>query len=107
MGWERRQRGGKYYYRSVRVNGAPRKLYVGKGRAAEACAASLADRRQQRQAERDEVQAEMAQMASADATLEDSVGMTDLLMKAVLLSAGYHEHRGQWRKRRAIGDGRT
>lgn len=47
MGWERRQRGGRYYYRSVRRDGRPRKVYLGKGKAAAMFAQLDAEQQQQ------------------------------------------------------------
>jgi hypothetical protein len=100
MSWERRQRGGAYFYRSVRINGRPRKIYFGRGRGAQRQARLEAARRQRRQAEREALHAEQARVASADAALEDLCDMTDLLARATLLLAGFHEHHGLWRRRR-------
>src|SRR5260370_31548869 len=100
MGWEQRQRGGLDFYRSVRVNGQPRKLYVGKGPTAERQARLEAEKRQQRRSEREALLAEQVQVAGADRALEDLRAMTDLLARATLILVGLHEHRGEWRRRR-------
>jgi hypothetical protein len=43
------QRGGRAYSRSVRINGRPRKIYLGKGEAAEDQAARVVYAREERQ----------------------------------------------------------
>lgn len=98
MGWERRQRGGQYFYRSVRLGGVPRKLYVGRGPAAKMLAKAVAQRRQQAEAERAARRAEQARLAPADAALADLAAWTGLLVRAALVLQGFHEHRGEWRR---------
>ena len=99
MAWERR--GSKsYYYRSVREHGRVRKVYVGSGPVARQAAAAdqehaLADRRRRERT----------------ATLRDAIlaidvvasrGREEFIERAsrFLEEAGYHYHRGSWRKKR-------
>ena len=98
MSWETRA-GQRYYYRHVRIGGRPRRLYYGKGEAAAEQARLEAERRRQRQADREALHAEQARVAAADRALGELRAMTDLLARACLLLAGLHEHRGQWRQR--------
>jgi hypothetical protein len=100
MGWERRQRGGVYFYRTARINGQPRKLYVGTGQAAETYAHLEAERRHRQQAERYALEAELMKVSGADRALEDLLAVTALLVRATLLTLGLHEHRSEWRRRR-------
>src|SRR5438876_60264 len=72
MGWERRQRGGAYFYQSVRVGGRPRKLYLGAGPEAEAHARREDERRQRRAAERAALEEERARLAAAEAALREA-----------------------------------
>jgi len=102
MPWERRQRGGLYYYRHAKPNGCSRRIYLGKGTDAGAQAEQDAQARQRRQAEREALRAEQAQVAVADAALADFRIMVDLLTQAVLLAAGFRHHKGEWRRRRAL-----
>ena len=67
MGWERRK-GGRYYYRSVRVNGAVRKVYVGAGEAGAAQAERDAAEQRRRQAERQARLAEQERVAAPEAS---------------------------------------
>jgi len=107
MGWESRP-GGRYYYRSVRVDGRPRKVYVGRGPDAETCARLTAERLRQRQAERAALDAEQMRVAPTDRALRDFGILADLLASATLLLAGCHEHHGCWRRRHdRAGQGHT
>ena len=99
MRWERRQRGGLYYYRSVRIDGQPRKVYCGTWPAAESYARLEAEQRRQRQAERDARNAELASVAAAARALAELVVLTGLLARASLIVAGMREHHGEWRRR--------
>lgn len=100
MAWETR-RGKQYYYRSHRLeSGRVRKEYCGTGLAAMAAAKADEDAREARQQERDtirQIEAEMRPVKDLMNSLEEGVR---LLMAGTLLAAGYHNHRGHWRKRR-------
>jgi len=99
MAWERRRRG-LFYYRSVRVNGSPHRIYVGKGPDARAQAERDAQIRERRQAERQALRAEQLQVATADLAFEQARALTDLLMQATLIIRTFHLRRGEWRHRR-------
>jgi len=102
MSWDRKRRGrGPYYYRSERKNGKPIKVYLGRGPAAQKAAAKVAQAWQARQRDRDAVTAEQLRLAAAIAALEELCTLAQLLTRATLIIGGYHEHRGQWRKRRS------
>jgi hypothetical protein len=99
MGWERRG-GRQYYFRSVRVDGRPRKLYLGAGAAAEDCARRLAQKRRELEEGRAALRAEREKAGAAEAALAEACGLARLLLAAGLLLAGLREHRGCWRRRR-------
>ena len=104
MGWERRRSGKAYYYRAVRVNGQPRKLYTGSGPAAAAVASQVEERRQRREADRLCVLAEQSRLGPADTTLQRADSLIRLLYAASLTLAGYHlHHRSEWRRRQDMG----
>lgn len=107
MSWDARGRHGLYFYRSVRVDGRVRKVYVGRGRQAEEMAREVEQRKQERQARRDAVQQEVERVAVAEQKLQELQDMADLLMRAVLTGMGLREHRGQWRRRRYGRDSRN
>jgi hypothetical protein len=100
MPWQRV--GGKaYYYRSRRIGGRPVRLYVGTGPAGEAAATSDARERLRREAQARAWRRQEACRAEALAPLLQLGWLTDLLTRAALLAAGYHEHHRTWRLRRA------
>src|SRR4051794_17468835 len=86
-------------YRSVRGNGRPRKLYLGTGPAAEDYARREADRRQERQAEREALNAEQARIAAADLAFGEARDLAELLVWAILILHGFHCHHRIWRRR--------
>jgi hypothetical protein len=99
VAWEKR-RGRFFYYRSVRVGNRVKKIYVGRGPAAEQAASEAAEAKARRAAERAEVDEFEAVMVAADqrsATVNEG---TKRLVDAGLSACGYHQHRRQWRRRR-------
>jgi hypothetical protein len=108
LSWDRKKRGrGLYFYRSVREGGQARKQYVGRGREAEDLAREVEERRAARLAEQAARNAEQARVAAAERPLRELRNMVHLLVRVVLEAAGYHLHRGQWRRRRYDSDRNT
>jgi len=100
MSWECRTRGGRYYTRSRRENGRIVREYVGTGAVAELAAEQDRldrDRRDGERAERYQVLMDLEAAEAPIAVLHDDV---ELLAHGALLAAGFHQHRGQWRRRR-------
>ena len=101
MGWEKRERGGRYYTRSRKVNGRVVREYVGAGALAESAAAMDAEERAQRKARAAARQQEQTRLDAIDAMVTELCDLTDALTHGVLLLAGYHQHhRGEWRRKR-------
>ena len=99
MAWERRG-DGLYYYRSVRDRGRVRKEYVGRGEIAEVIAHADEAIRKSREAraERDRRDLERAQgLATCADGLDEAA---EILARAEMVAAGYHRHKGEWRRRR-------
>jgi hypothetical protein len=98
MGWETRG-GRQYYYSKRRRGGRVVSRYVPASIAALAAqldTVTQAEREAERVARRSE-RAELAQLAGTGADLET---IARALVRLALLDAGYHQHKGQWRKRR-------
>jgi len=97
MGWER---GGRYYTRSKKIGGRVIREYVGAGRVGELAAQLDELEREQRQLDRAEELARRGEMDALDSPLESFCDLTDSLVREALRAAGFHQHKGHWRKRR-------
>lgn len=96
MGWEK----GKYYTRSKKVKGKVVREYIGGGEFAYLI--SEMDRIEQQEWE--EKWATMRTEREEDRKREKSItgyftSINDVLTEA-LIAAGYHKHKGQWRRKR-------
>jgi hypothetical protein len=100
MGWD--QRGKKrYYYRSCRRNGRPVRTYFGSGETAELAATADGLLRVQREMDARKWQLEQEHRAAAEALVSELCEGSDLLVRAALIVAGFHQHdRGAWRLKR-------
>jgi hypothetical protein len=102
MGWDK----GRYYTRSRKVNGRVVREYVGSGPVAALAAQMDALERERKEAEAAAWRAEKARLDALDADVAALIDLTDLLARAALRAAGFHQHkRGEWRKRRGNGNG--
>src|SRR5262245_11761298 len=92
---------GPYYYRSVRVNGQPRREYVGAGKIAELAAQLDALEREERELKQAAEREARADAEAIDELVRDFNAAADDLACAALLASGCRQHnRGEWRKRR-------
>jgi hypothetical protein len=96
MAWDERG----YYYRSEREGRRVRRIYLGRGHAAEVVSQLDAAKRREREAERAARRAERTEQDALDAPLIKLNDLADLLARAALLAAGFHQHKREWRKRR-------
>ena len=103
MGWETRERGGRYYYRSVRAGEEVRKEYVGAGEIAEAVAHADGMMRRARELELARKVAEVERLEGLAAPARELDETAEILIRAHLLAAGWHRHKGEWRMRRGRG----
>ena len=98
MGWERRGNR-EHFYTARREGGRVVKEYVPV--AVAPFAAQLADeQRAERAGERDAAARARAELDALAATLDPLDELAALAHRAAMLAAGYHNHKGQWRKRR-------
>src|SRR5450631_3468465 len=90
-----------HYYRSVRVGAKVKRVYVGCGEKARLADAADKQRRLRQRIDRSKLQADRQQWQAACAPLNELIAVTNLLVKAVLLVEGFHQHQqGAWRQRR-------
>ena len=99
MGWETRK-GGSYYYMKERIGSHVVSRYIGKGEFAKAIAHEEAVRREISRIERD-VEAELQAFDEvADRLSDEAFEALDSFVSATLIAAGFHRHKGTWRKQR-------
>ena len=99
MGWERRGNN-LYYYRKERDGSRVKSTYIGRG--------ELAHLISQFQASSTVVERIVRansdnESKKAEAALELATDLIQLVTSAALLSAGFHTHRRQWRRKRNAG----
>jgi hypothetical protein len=92
----------RYFYRSVRRNGRVERHYLGGGEDGRLAALLVEQRRRQRQDARRARQAEREKWDRATLELLRLIQTTDTLARDALTAAGFHEHRGQWRRRKML-----
>ena len=100
MAWEDRN-GRQYYYRKYRVGQRVFSEYVGSGFLAELIAEEDVMKRERRRLEHQAQNHEKATIKSIDCEIDSLIDSTRTLIRACLLLAGFHPHKGQWRKRRS------
>ncbi len=99
MGWDQRQR---YFYINEWVDGRSVRRYIGCGPVAELAATLHARNRLRKESEARELKAFQERVAEAAEPLRELCRVSDLLARAALLAAGFHNpSRNGWRKRRA------
>lgn len=99
MGWEERA-GRRYLYRKRRHGRQIRSEYVGGGELGDAVATLDAVEREQRTLARVAEQEEGKRQDAFDAQVDQFLALTRLIASEALIAQGYHQHSGQWRKRR-------
>ena len=91
---------GPYYYRSQRIEGKPRRIYVGTGLAASLAAAEDRKAREARRLQQLKLGQLQAEHAQLDIDLAEVHRLGDVLGRAALYAAGYYQHcKGDWRRR--------
>ena len=101
MPWEARAgTDNRYYTRSTRVDGKIVREYFGNGAKAREAARQdqLAEEaRAARTIERDRTK---AWLTECERVCDELYELVDIVFRAEMVAAGYHYHRGEWRKRR-------
>ena len=96
MAWEQRNNLQRYYYRKRRIGGRVYSEYIGSGPVAEMYA--YLDR-----LEREEIherRRERLRIVEQDHDIDEALDLSIALTRAALLLAGYHNHKGEWVRRR-------
>jgi hypothetical protein len=96
MAWEKRV-GGRYFYKSVRRNGRVKKVYYGRGPAAELAARIDADARERRAVDVATLQAMSARFDPVDGAMAALDAACSLAVEATLVAAGYRRINYEWK----------
>jgi hypothetical protein len=103
MPWERRNRKGSYFTWTIcGPQKSRRRLYCGKGGSvgAELAATMLELARLEGRRKRALFEEETTHWRALEHQLKQLWRSVDFLAKATLISAGFSEHRGEWRRKR-------
>jgi crotonobetainyl-CoA:carnitine CoA-transferase CaiB-like acyl-CoA transferase len=102
VAWERRKRGGRYYTRSRRSpkDGRVLREYVGSGPLAEIAAEEDHTKRELAEAERKREKTELERLEALAAPVNELSEAAEILAHAHLIAAGYHRHKGEYRRAR-------
>lgn len=102
MAWKTIQ-GRRYFYKTVRVGGKVKSVYVGVGPAAELVALEVERGKVKRAANRKSIQDEKTAIDTLQQMAEEALDEFQLLMRAVFIAGGlYLHHRHEWRSRRTL-----
>jgi hypothetical protein len=99
LAWERRGEN-FYYYQSEREDGRVRKKYIGTGAIADLIARADETIRRTRAERRDRELAELEEARGLASAADELHEAAEILAQAEMVAAGYHRHKGQWRRRR-------
>jgi len=101
MAWESRNGRGAYYTRSRRCEGKVIREYIGSDETAKVIAKID---HIERQVQKEELVAQRevrAELDEIDNHAEQLGEVVDVLMRAIIIASGYHQHKGgEWRKYR-------
>lgn len=103
MGWEWHG-SHRYYYTKERIGRRVVSSYEGNGPGAELSALIQRRTSAQRRSALDSMRAARGLVEQHDPLLSDIARQCTQLARCLLLANGYHQHKGQWRKRRTMKD---
>ena len=101
MSWE--QRGtNSYYYKKERQGSKVRSVYVGKGQVAHLIAQLQSTSPLLEKLARTMKSPEVIKAEKAETALKQAADLIELMTQAALLTAGFHTHHRQWRRKRSL-----
>jgi hypothetical protein len=99
MGWKTIN-GRRYHDKSVREGGRAKSTYFGAGEAGARMAQMAAFDREDRAAEREEIRDERRESDVEETAVSDWFDQVQAVAEAAMIEAGFHKHKGQWRRKR-------
>jgi hypothetical protein len=92
--------GREYYYRCEREGGQVTTTYLGRGELGLVAEILDAEERAEREAEREERRAEREEAEAEERAVAAWFDGVQAVADAAMVVAGFHNHKGQWRRRR-------
>jgi hypothetical protein len=99
MGWKTIN-GHRYYYKSEREGGLVKTTYFGAGEFGSLMAQVDAVDRIEKAADRERVREERAESDAEERSISDWFDDVQAVADEALARAGFHKHKGQWRRKR-------
>jgi hypothetical protein len=99
MGWKTIN-GRRYYYKSEREGGRVKTTYFGAGESGLLMSLLQLEDRAEREAEREKGQAEKEECETEEKAVSECFDQVRAVADAAMIAAGYHKHKGQWRRKR-------
>jgi hypothetical protein len=99
MGWKWIN-GRRYYYRSERERGRVKSVYFGAGEDGRIMAELAAHERLERAADREQVREEREEADAEERAVSGWFDDVQAVADAAMIVAGFHKHKGQWRRKR-------
>ena len=99
MAWKQIN-GRRYYYKSEREGGRVKSTYFGAGESGLLISLLELEDRAEREAERDQRQAEREEYDAEETAVAEWFDGVQAVADAAMVAAGFHKHKGQWRRQR-------
>jgi hypothetical protein len=100
MGWKTIN-GRRYFYKSEREGGRVKSTYFGAGESGSLMAEWIAIERLERAAEREREREEREESNAEERAISDWFDGVQAVADAAMVAAGFHKHKGQWRRRKS------
>lgn len=98
MGWKTIN-GRRYFYKSDRVGGRVKTTYIGAGDLGTLMAGLIETDRVTRAVEREREREERERSDAEERAVSDWFDDVQAMADAAMIAAGFHKHKGQWRRR--------
>jgi hypothetical protein len=99
MGWKQIN-GRRYYYKSERDGARVKSTYFGAGESGLLISLLELEDRTEREAERDQRRVEREEYEAEEKAVAEWFDGIQAVADAAMIAAGFHKHKGQWRRKR-------
>jgi hypothetical protein len=92
--------GRRYYYKSEREGNKVKSTYFGAGEVGTLMAEMVALERLERAADREELREQREEFMAEETVVSEWFDGVQAVADAAIIAAGFHKHKGQWRRKR-------